>query len=141
MTPAEQITKMTTAIKQAIKVMGDRFGSTETDVAKAIQAPIWHVNGDDPEAVVLASQLALEYRMTFGQDVVVDITCFRKLGHNEQDTPSLTQPLMYKKITAHPATRKLYGDKLAAQGVLAAEGPDAMVKSYRAKCKNEIISR
>jgi len=67
--------------------------------------------------VVLAAQLALEYRMEFGQDVVVDITCFRKLGHNEQDTPSLTQPLMYKKIAAHPGTRKMYAERLASQGL------------------------
>ena len=103
-----------------------------TDIFKMVEAPVLHVNGDDPEAVVLATQLALEFRQTFGQDVVVDITCFRKLGHNEQDTPSLTQPLMYKKISAHPGTRKLYGDKLAAQGLLAADGPDEMVKAYRA---------
>ncbi len=103
-----------------------------TDIFKMVEAPVLHVNGDDPEAVVLASQLALEFRQTFGQDVVVDITCFRKLGHNEQDTPSLTQPLMYKKISAHPGTRKLYGDKLAAQGVLTADGPDGLVKAYRA---------
>jgi 2-oxoglutarate dehydrogenase E1 component len=103
-----------------------------TDIFKMVEAPVMHVNGDDPEAVVLATQLAMEYRQTFGADVVVDITCFRKLGHNEQDTPSLTQPLMYKKISAHPGTRKLYGDKLIAQGVLSDGGPDDMVKSYRA---------
>jgi 2-oxoglutarate dehydrogenase E1 component len=103
-----------------------------TDIFKMVEAPVLHVNGDDPEAVVLATQLALEFRQTFGQDVVVDITCFRKLGHNEQDTPSLTQPLMYKKISAHPGTRKLYGEKLAAQGLLPADGPDDMVKAYRA---------
>ena len=103
-----------------------------TDIVKMVESPVLHVNGDDPEAVVLAAQLALEYRMEFRQDVVVDITCFRKLGHNEQDTPALTQPLMYKKIAAHPGTRKLYGDKLITQGVLSAEGPDEMVKAYRA---------
>ena len=103
-----------------------------TDIVKGVEAPVLHVNGDDPEAVVLATQLALEYRMEFRKDVVVDIICFRKLGHNEQDTPSLTQPLMYKKIAAHPGTRKLYGDKLATQGVLPADGPDEMVKTYRA---------
>jgi len=102
-----------------------------TDIVKMVEAPVLHVNGDDPEAVVLATQLALEYRMSFGQDVVVDITCFRKLGHNEQDTPSLTQPLMYKKIAQHPGTRKLYADKLAAQGLGASLGDD-MVKAYRA---------
>ena len=103
-----------------------------TDVVKMIEAPVLHVNGDDPEAVVLCSQLALDYRQEFNKDVVVDIVCFSKLGHNEQDTPALTQPLMYKKIAAHPGTRKLYGDKLVAQGVLPADGPDAMVKATRA---------
>jgi len=103
-----------------------------TDIVKCIEAPVLHVNGDDPEAVVLAVQLALEFRMEFRKDVVVDIVCFRKLGHNEQDTPSLTQPLMYKKIAAHPGTRKLYGDKLVAQGILPPNGPEEMVKAYRA---------
>jgi 2-oxoglutarate dehydrogenase E1 component len=103
-----------------------------SDVVKMVEAPVLHVNGDDPEAVVLCSQLALDYRRQFKKDVVVDIVCFRKLGHNEQDTPALTQPLMYKKIGAHPGTRKLYGDKLVAQGVLPPEGPDEMVKGFRA---------
>jgi len=102
-----------------------------TDIVKGVEAPVLHVNGDDPEAVVLATQLALEYRMTFRKDVVLDIICFRKLGHNEQDTPSLTQPLMYKKISAHPGTRKLYADKLAAQGLGETLGED-MAKAYRA---------
>ncbi|PKO69610.1 MAG: 2-oxoglutarate dehydrogenase E1 component [Betaproteobacteria bacterium HGW-Betaproteobacteria-16] len=102
-----------------------------TDIVKMIEAPVLHVNGDDPEAVVLATRLALEFRLTFQKDVVVDIVCFRKLGHNEQDTPSLTQPLMYKKIAAHPGTRKLYADKLAAQGMGETLGDD-MVKAYRA---------
>ena len=102
-----------------------------TDIVKMVEAPVLHVNGDDPEAVVLCMQLALEFRMTFRQDVVVDITCFRKLGHNEQDTPSLTQPLMYKKIAAHPGTRRLYADKLATQGLGATLGDD-MVREYRA---------
>ncbi|MBH9553521.1 2-oxoglutarate dehydrogenase E1 component [Inhella gelatinilytica] len=102
-----------------------------SDVVKMIEAPVLHVNGDDPEAVVWAMQLAMDYRAEFKKDVVLDIICFRKLGHNEQDTPALTQPLMYKKIAAHPGTRKLYGDKLVAQSVLTAEGPDDMVKAYR----------
>ena len=102
-----------------------------TDVVKMIEAPVLHVNGDDPEAVVLATQLALEYRMAFQKDVVVDIICFRKLGHNEQDTPALTQPLMYKKIAIHPGTRRLYADKLSAQGMGATLGDD-MVKATRA---------
>ncbi len=103
-----------------------------SDVVKMIEAPVLHVNGDDPEAVVLCTQLAMDYRQQFNKDVVVDIICFRKLGHNEQDTPSLTQPLMYKKIAQHPGTRKLYGEKLVTQNVLPAEGPDEMVKAFRA---------
>ncbi len=103
-----------------------------TDVVKMVEAPVLHVNGDDPEAVVLATQMALDYRQEFRKDVVVDIVCFRKLGHNEQDTPALTQPLMYKKIAQHPGTRKMYADKLVAQGVLPADGPDGMVKAFRA---------
>ncbi|MEO7245383.1 MAG: 2-oxoglutarate dehydrogenase E1 component [Rubrivivax sp.] len=103
-----------------------------TDVVKMIDAPVLHVNGDDPECVVWATQMAMDYRTEFHKDVVVDIVCFRKLGHNEQDTPSLTQPLMYKKIAQHPGTRKLYGDKLVAQGVLEEGGPDRMVKEFRA---------
>jgi 2-oxoglutarate dehydrogenase E1 component len=103
-----------------------------TDVVKMIEAPVLHVNGDDPEAVVLCTQLALDYRQEFNKDVVVDIVCFRKLGHNEQDTPALTQPLMYKKIGQHPGTRKLYGERLVAQGVMAPEGPDEMAKAFRA---------
>ncbi|MBK7049829.1 MAG: 2-oxoglutarate dehydrogenase E1 component [Rhodoferax sp.] len=102
-----------------------------SDVVKMIEAPVLHVNGDDPEAVVLATQLALQFRMEFQKDVVVDIICFRKLGHNEQDTPALTQPLMYKKIALHPGTRKLYADKLSAQGFGATLGDD-MVKATRA---------
>ncbi len=102
-----------------------------TDIVKMIEAPVLHVNGDDPEAVVLATQFALDFRMEFQKDVVVDIVCFRKLGHNEQDTPSLTQPLMYKKIGQHPGTRKHYADKLAAQGFDAGLG-DEMVKAQRA---------
>jgi len=102
-----------------------------TDVVKMIEAPVLHVNGDDPEAVVMATQIALDFRTEFKKDIVVDIICFRKLGHNEQDTPALTQPLMYKRIGQHPGTRKLYGDKLVAQGVLKEGGPEQMVKAYR----------
>jgi len=103
-----------------------------TDVVKMIEAPVLHVNADDPEAVVLATQIAMDYRTEFHKDVVVDIICYRKLGHNEQDTPALTQPLMYKKIAKHPGTRKMYADKLAAQGTIAADGGDQLVAEYRA---------
>jgi len=103
-----------------------------TDVVKMIEAPVLHVNGDDPEAVVFAVQLAMDYRRQFSGDVVIDIICFRRLGHNEQDTPAVTQPLMYKRIGQHPGTRKLYADRLVTQGVLAAGEQDEMVKAYRA---------
>ena len=102
-----------------------------TDIVKMVEAPVLHVNADDPETVVLATQLALEYRMTFQKDVVLDIICYRKLGHNEQDTPALTQPLMYKKIAQHPGTRKLYADRLSSQGLGETLGDD-MAKAYRA---------
>jgi 2-oxoglutarate dehydrogenase E1 component len=102
-----------------------------SDVVKMIEAPVLHVNADDPEAVVLASQIALDYRAEFGKDVVVDIVCYRKLGHNEQDTPALTQPLMYKKIAKHPGTRKLYAEKLATQNTIAADFADQMVAGFR----------
>jgi 2-oxoglutarate dehydrogenase E1 component len=103
-----------------------------TDIFKMIEAPIFHVNGDDPEAVALVTQIAMEYRQEFKKDVVIDIVCFRKLGHNEQDEPMVTQPLMYKKIAQHPGTRKLYADKLQAQGVIAEGDADQMIKDYRA---------
>ncbi|MFT3804140.1 MAG: 2-oxoglutarate dehydrogenase E1 component [Burkholderiaceae bacterium] len=102
-----------------------------TDVVKMIEAPVLHVNGDDPEAVVLATQIALDFRQQFQRDVVVDIVCFRKLGHNEQDTPAVTQPLMYKKIAQHPGTRKLYADRLALQNVIAPDYGDQLVKQFR----------
>ncbi len=108
-----------------------RSGHYCTDIFKMADAPIFHVNGDDPEAVALVTQLAVEYRQTFHKNVVVDIICYRKLGHNEQDEPMVTQPLMYKIIAKHPGTRKLYGDKLIAEGTLAADGPDQMIKEYR----------
>ena len=108
-----------------------RTGHYCTDIFKMVDAPIFHVNGDDPEAVALVTQLAVQYRQTFQKDVVIDIFCFRKLGHNEQDEPMVTQPLMYKIIAKHPGTRKLYGDKLIAEGVLPADGPDTMIAEYR----------
>ena len=102
-----------------------------TDIFKMVDAPIFHVNGDDPEAVALAVRLAVEFRQEFSKDVVIDIVCFRKLGHNEQDEPMVTQPLMYKRVSAHPGTRQLYADKLVAEGVLPGDGPEDMIRSYR----------
>ena len=91
-----------------------------TDVAKMVQAPIFHVNGDDPEAVIQAVDLAMEYRKTFGHDVVVDMVCYRRYGHNEGDEPSYTQPLLYAKIRNHSSVARLYGDALVRDGVLTA---------------------
>ncbi|NTV06978.1 MAG: 2-oxoglutarate dehydrogenase E1 component, partial [Chlorobiaceae bacterium] len=102
-----------------------------TDVVKMIEAPVLHVNGDDPESVVLATQMALDYRQAFKHDVVIDIICFRKLGHNEQDTPAMTQPLMYKKIALHPGTRKLYAERLVSQGVITKEYAVKISKQFR----------
>jgi len=103
-----------------------------TDVVKMIEAPVFHVNGDDPEAVVLATEIALDFRAQFQKDVVVDLVCFRRHGHNEQDDPAVTQPLMYKLITQHSGTRKLYADRLVEQGVIQPEDPEQMIASYRA---------
>ncbi len=103
-----------------------------TDVIKMIEAPVFHVNGDDAEAVVFATQLALDFRQRFRKDVVVDIVCFRRLGHNEQDTPAVTQPMMYKKIAAHSGTRKIYAEKLVAQEVIRESDAEAMIAAYRA---------
>ena len=102
-----------------------------TDVAKMVEAPVFHVNGDDPEAVAMVTEIAQEFRMEFHKDVVIDLVCFRKLGHNEQDEPMVTQPLMYKLIAKHAGTRKLYAEKLAAQGVIKPEQADEMIKTYR----------
>jgi 2-oxoglutarate dehydrogenase E1 component len=102
-----------------------------SDVSKMIEAPIFHVNADDPEAVLFVTELALDFRNEFQKDVVVDLVCYRRLGHNEQDEPMVTQPLMYKAIQKHPTTRKVYADKLVGEGVVAAADPDAMIKTYR----------
>jgi 2-oxoglutarate dehydrogenase E1 component len=102
-----------------------------TDVMKMVEMPIFHVNGDDPEAAVMAIEIALDYRAKFKKDIAVDLVCFRKLGHNEQDEPMVTQPLMYKIINQHPGTRKLYADRLASQGVIGPEDADRMVATCR----------
>src|SRR5262245_51400642 len=89
-----------------------------SDVAKMIEAPIFHVNGDDVEAVAFVTRLALDYRMTFHKDVVIDLVCYRRLGHNESDEPAATQPVMYSKIRKHPTARQIFADTLAQAGVL-----------------------
>ena len=103
-----------------------------TDVAKMLQAPIFHVNGDDPEAVLFVTRLAVEYRLTFNKDVVIDMICYRRLGHNEADEPAATQPMMYKKIRARKTTAALYAEKLAAEGVIAENDFQEMQTQYRA---------
>jgi len=107
--------------------------STEycTDIAKMVQAPIFHVNADDPEAVLFVTQLALDFRYQFKKDVVIDLICYRRRGHNETDEPSATQPVMYNVIKSHKSTRVLYAEKLAAEDVVSAEEAEAINKSYR----------
>lgn len=92
-----------------------------SDVAKMVQAPIFHVNGDDPEAVTFATKVATEFRQRFGRDVVIDMWCYRRFGHNESDEPSFTQPLMYAAIARHPPVSKVYGDRLVAEGLVTEE--------------------
>lgn len=105
-----------------------------TDVAKMIEVPIFHVNADDPEAVVFVAQLALDFRATFKKDVVVDLVCYRRHGHNEGDEPSATQPVMYQKIKQLPTTRSLYADRLIAEGVVTAAEVDSLIT----QCRDEL---
>ena len=102
-----------------------------SDVSKMLEVPIFHVNGDDPEAVCLVTEIALDYRMKFRKDVVIDLVCYRRLGHNEQDEPMVTQPLMYKSIHQHPTPRQIYGAKLAGEGTLSEADAEDMVRTYR----------
>lgn len=108
-----------------------RSGEYCTDIAKMVQAPILHVNADDPEAVILATQIALDYRNTFKRDVVLDLVCYRRHGHNEADEPSATQPLMYKVVKKHPVPRQIYADKLIAEGSLSNDEAAKLVATYR----------
>jgi 2-oxoglutarate dehydrogenase E1 component len=102
-----------------------------SDVAKMIEAPILHVNADDPEAVCFVTRFALDYRMKFHKDVVIDLVCYRRHGHNEADEPAATQPLMYQIIRKKPTVRQLYADKLAAEGILSAAEAAALMETYR----------
>jgi 2-oxoglutarate dehydrogenase E1 component len=107
-----------------------RSGPYCTDVAKMLSAPIFHVNGDDPEAVVHVARVATEFRQTFKKDVVIDMYCYRRFGHNEGDEPAFTQPLMYDRIGQQETTRKIYTDHLIAEGVLTAEEAQAMEDEF-----------
>ncbi|HEY7639253.1 MAG TPA: 2-oxoglutarate dehydrogenase E1 component [Steroidobacteraceae bacterium] len=102
-----------------------------SDVAKMIEAPIFHVNGDDVEAVVFVARLAMDYRMTFHKDAVIDLVCYRKLGHNEADEPAATQPLMYQKIRGQQTPRQIYANRLTQERVLTMADADALVDEYR----------
>ncbi len=102
-----------------------------SDVAKMIETPVFHVNADDPEAVVFVIRLALEYRMRFRKDVVIDLVCYRRHGHNEADEPSATQPVMYQTIRKHPTARQVYAERLVADGVLDSAESTAMPEQYR----------
>ena len=109
-----------------------------SDVAKMIEAPIFHVNGDDPEAVVFAAKIATEFRQKFQKPVVIDMFCYRRHGHNEGDEPSFTQPLMYKAIAAHPTTLEIYSDKLIGEGVVTAAEVDKMKADWRSHLDAEL---
>lgn len=107
-----------------------------TDVAKSIQAPILHVNGDDPEAVVFCARMAAEYRMKFGADVVLDVVCYRRHGHNETDEPAFTQPIMYARIKETKTTRTLYAERLAQSGAVPAEDSRSMLEAFNAQLED-----
>lgn len=113
-----------------------------TDIASMIHAPVFHVNGDDPEAVLFVTKLALDFRMTFQKDVVIDLICYRRLGHNEADEPATTQPLMYKKIRSHKTTRKLYAEKLISENVITPEQSVIMEQDYQNLLElGQVVSR
>ncbi|MFL4982610.1 MAG: 2-oxoglutarate dehydrogenase E1 component [Xanthobacteraceae bacterium] len=109
-----------------------------SDVAKMIEAPIFHANGDDPEAVVFAAKVATEFRQKFQKPVVIDMFCYRRFGHNEGDEPSFTQPLMYKKIRSHPTTLEIYGKKLIGEGVVSEGEIEKMQADWRARLDGEL---
>ena len=102
-----------------------------SDVAKMVDAPIIHANGDDPEAVVYATRIATEFRLKFNRDVVIDLVCYRRFGHNEGDEPSFTQPLMYKKIRSHPSTINIYGEKLIKENIISKEDLNSQIKKFK----------
>ncbi|MGZ0189071.1 MAG: 2-oxoglutarate dehydrogenase E1 component, partial [Alphaproteobacteria bacterium] len=114
-----------------------RSGPYCSEMAKIVQAPVFHVNGDDPEAVVHVARLATEFRYQFKQDIVIDMYCYRRQGHNEGDEPAFTQPLMYKAIAAHPTTRKIYGQRLIDEGLITEDGVQAYYDDFRARLEQD----
>ncbi len=117
--------------------MYSRSSPYPTDVAKMIEAPVFHVNGDDPEAVVYVSKVATEFRQRFGRPVVIDMFCYRRFGHNEGDEPSFTQPLMYSKIRSHKTTLELYSERLIGEGLLTSDEVDGLKAEWRARLESE----
>jgi 2-oxoglutarate dehydrogenase E1 component len=113
-----------------------------TDIAKMLEAPVFHVNGDDPEAVVFVTRLALDFRNEFHKDVIIDICCYRRLGHNEADEPAVTSPVMYEAIKKHPTTLNIYARKLSEEGAIAKDEAEQLVRAYREGLdKGENIAR
>lgn len=117
--------------------MYSRSSPYPTDVAKMIEAPVFHVNGDDPEAVTFAAKIAVEYRQKFKKPVVIDMICYRRFGHNEGDEPSFTQPQMYKAIRSHKTTLQIYADKLVSEGVLSEKEVDQFISDWRSHLEEE----
>jgi len=117
--------------------VNSRSGPYCSEVAKICQAPIFHVNGDDPESVVHVARIATEFRQQFKKDVVIDMFCYRRFGHNESDEPAFTQPLMYKKIAKHPTTRTIYADRLVKEGTLTEAEANAIVDGFQARLESE----
>jgi len=117
--------------------VNSRSGPYCSDVARICQAPIFHVNGDDPESVVHVARIATEFRQQFKRDVVVDMFCYRRFGHNESDEPAFTQPLMYKKIAQHPTTRAIYSDRLVKEGVIGEGEAKRVVDDFQARLQGE----
>jgi len=114
-----------------------RSGPYCSEVAKIVQAPIFHVNGDDPEAVVHVARIATEFRQQFKKDVVIDMFCYRRFGHNEGDEPAFTQPLMYRTIAKHPTTRAIYAQRLTEEGTIGAGEGDRMATEFYDRLERE----
>ena len=114
-----------------------RSGPYPTDVAKGLQSPIFHVNGDDAEAVVHVARIATEFRQRFKKDVVVDIFCYRRHGHNEADEPAFTQPLMYRAIASHPTTREIYASRLIEEGLIDEAEAERIGSDFVARLERE----